>query len=182
MLDIDYAKSLDQSIDRLARLLQRMEERHNTLEGRFQALYQTAAVALAVIVVSITLLVVVLSFQFPHMTTAMAEMNEKFGRVSNDMAKMDRVVADMNLNMQSLPQIITHVDRMNESLLAVDNSVSQIGQNMLRIDNNIGSMTVSVRDMRGSFQYMEGNVARMGRSTNQMSQPMRMFNFFNPFN
>jgi hypothetical protein len=29
---------------------------------------------------------------------------------------------------------------------------------------------------------MEGNVARMGRSTNQMSQPMRMFNFFNPFN
>jgi hypothetical protein len=182
MLDIDYAKSLDHSIDRLGLLLQRIEERQNVLEGRFQTLYQTAAVALAVIVVSITLLVVVLSYQLPHMTTAMIQMNEKFSRVSNDMAKMDLVVADMNLNMQSLPEIITHVDRMNDSLVAVDTSVSLIGDNMVRIDNNLGNITVSVRDMRGSFQFMEGNVARMGRNTNQLSQPMRMFNWFNPFN
>lgn len=182
MLDIDYAKSLDQSIDRLGLFLQRIEERQNVLEGRLQTLHQTAAVALAVIVVSITLLVVVLSFQLPHMTTAMSEMNEKFSRVSNDMARMDLIVADMNINMQSLPQIITHVDRMNDSLVAVDTSVSLIGDNMLRIDNNIGNITVSVRDMRGSFQFMQSNVARMGRNTNRLSQPVRMFNWFNPFN
>lgn len=182
MLDIDYAKSLDHSIDRLGLVLQRIEERQNILEGRFQGLYQIAAVALAVIVISITLLVVVLSYQLPYMTTAMVEMNEKFARVSNDMAKMDRVVVDMNLNMQTLPQIIAHVDRVNNSLVAVDTSVSLIGDNMVRIDNNLGNITVGVRDMRGSFQLMEGNVARMGRNTNQLSQPMRIFNFFNPFN
>jgi methyl-accepting chemotaxis protein len=182
MLDIDHAKSLDHSIDRLGLVLQRIEERQNAIEGRVQSLYHTAAVALAVIVVSITLLVVVLSYQLPHMTTAMIEMNDKFSRVSKDMAKIDLVVADMNVNMQSLPQIISHVDRVNSSLVAVDTSVSLIGDNMLRIDNSLGNINASVRDMRGSFHFMEGNVARMGRNTNHLSQPMRMFNWFNPFN
>jgi len=182
MLDIDYAKSLDQSIDRLGDIIQRLEVRQNGIERRFNMLYQTAAVALTIIVLSITLLVVVLSLQLPQMTTAMLEMNDKFSSVSKNMARMDRVIDEINSDMQSLPQIIGHVDRVNSSLLTMNGGVSMIGEDMVRIDNSIGGITLSVTDMRNSFYYMEGNVGGMGRDVNNLSQPMRIFNRMNPFN
>jgi hypothetical protein len=35
--------------------------------------------------------------------------------------------------------------------------------------------------MRQSFELVERSVGQMGADVNRLSQPMRMFNFINPF-
>ena len=42
-------------------------------------------------------------------------------------------------------------------------------------------MTLSIADMRQSFEVMEVNVARMGQDVNHLSTPARIMNQFNPF-
>ena len=181
MRERDDDKRLNESLEKLDRILRRMEKRQAKVEQRVVDLYQTAFIALAVIVISIALLVVILSRQLPSMTSTIVAMNAHFTNVADDMARMDGTIQKMHRGMDSLPVIITHVDRVHGDVGSMIHDIDMVGDSFGYIDHRMVDMSTSVGDMRNSFQHMEYTVDYMGRDINDMSQPMRLFNKMNPF-
>ena len=181
MLELDDEERLDQAIDRLGAILRRLEGRQTRIEHRLTTLYQIAFVAFVVIVASISFLVVVLSSQAPGITVAIDQMNTRFASVAENMARMDHTVAAMRGHVDSLPAIIHNVDRIDHQVGAMSGNVAAMGDALVAIDRDIARLTVGVGDMRASFEIMETRIGSMSNDVNHMSQPMRMFNFMNPF-
>ena len=180
MPDLGDEEGLDQAIDRLHRILHRLDTRQSRMEHRLANLYQTAFVAFTVIVVSISFLVIILSRQVPGMTAAINDMNARFASVADNMDRMDRTVADMRDHVESLPLIIANVDRIDGSVGEMSGEVTAMSGALTAIEQGVTGMTNNIGDMRGSFQVMEHTVGDMSRDVNHLSQPMRMFNRMNP--
>jgi uncharacterized protein YoxC len=181
MTTLDDNERIDQAIDRLGRLISRLESRQTKLEHRLINLYQTAAIAFAVVVASLSFLLIILSHQVPKMTTAIGEMNTRFERVAIDMARMERTVMQMNDHMAAFPEILANVDHVHAGVAGMGEDVSALAGSLVTMDRDLAVMGTSIADMRQSFEIMEVNVGRMGLDVNQLSTPARIFNQFNPF-
>ncbi len=181
MPDLDEQERLDRTIERLDRILRRLDARQSRVERRLVNLYQTAFIAFTVIVVSISFLVIILSRQVPGMTLAIDDMNARFARVADNMVKMDRTVAAMRDHVESLPSIIARVDRVQGSVGAMSPDITALGDALAAIEHGVTAMTLNIGDMRGSFEVMDHTIGRMSADVDHMSQPMRLFNWMNPF-
>lgn len=181
MLNLDDEERLDRTIEQFSRLIGGLQSRQSRLEHRIVTLYQIAAGAFAVVVASLSFLVVILSQQVPGMTAAITQMNDRFSAVAADMARMDRTIAKMQENMGHLPEIVANLDRIHLGVATMGDDVATLGETLVTMDQDLGGMTVSIADMRQSFELMEVNVARMGRDVNHLSTPARIMNQFNPF-
>jgi archaellum component FlaC len=73
------------------------------------------------------------------------------------------------------------MDDIHGSVAFMSNDVAAMAVDLGTMDDTVIGLSANIHDMRQSFEFMEQNVGRMGADVNQLSQPMRMFNFFNPF-
>lgn len=181
MQHLDDDERLDHAIEQFSRIIEGLQSRQGRLEHRIVTLYQIAAIAFAVVVVSLSFLVIILSQQVPGMTAAIGEMNDRFAHIALDMARMNRTIDHMRDNMGSLPEIIANVDRIHFAVSAIGEDVAAMDADLGTIDHHLALMATSVADMRQSFQVLEVNVGRMGRDVNHLSTPARIMNQFNPF-
>lgn len=171
---------LDRAIDQFERIIRRLDGRQSVLEHRITTLYQVASITFAVIIFTLSFLVIILSTQVPGMTAAIENMNLRFGRIADNMVRMERTVLDMENYMSTLSEIIANVDHVHGSVADMTGDVGQMGEALAAIDSDLGRVSATVADMRDSFAVMEHRVREMGRDVNRMSQPMRLFNQFNP--
>lgn len=181
MLSLDDEERLDRAIERFSRLIEGIQSRQSRLEHRVVSLYQVAAVAFAVVVASLSFMVIILSQQIPRLTAAIADMNDRFASVAFDMAQMDRTVASMQANMGRLPEIVANLDQIHVAVAVMGDDVADLSRTLGTMDLDLGNMSTSIVDMRQSFEVMEVNVGRMGRDVNHLSSPARIFNQLNPF-
>jgi len=172
---------LDEAIARFASLIRAMEQRQSRIEARLASLYQLTFVAFGVVVASIAFLTIILSSQAPEITAALTAMNGRFAEVSDDMVRMERTVRTMGTDMKKMPVIVAKLDRMHGSVSTMSYDLGEMAGTIGEIDDQIAMMGVTIGDMRQSFQVMEQTVGRMGVDVHHMSQPMRMFNWMNPF-
>lgn len=174
-------QALDEAIDRFAGLIRRIDARQGRLEARVTLLYQLLFGAVIVLVASLSFLTIILSRQIPDATAAVTGLNEHFARVADNMDAMERSVRVIDEGMRTMPKIIGHVDQIHGGIAFMSHDVTEIAGSIGAIDGSVDAMTLSLADMRQSFQVMEQTVGRMGQDVNHMSQPMRMFNWMNPF-
>lgn len=174
-------QALDLAMEQFASLIRRIDARQSRIESRVALLYQLLFGAVIVLVASLSFLTIILSHQIPDATAAVTGLNEHFARVADNMDQMERSVRVIDQGMQTLPQIIGHVDDIHGGIAFMSGDVSEIASAITDIDTSVGTMQSSLADMRQSFQIMDQTVLRMGRDVNHMSQPMRMFNWMNPF-
>jgi len=180
-VNADDEQVLDQAMERFARLIKRIDARQSRIEARVTLLYQFLFGAVIVLVASLSFLTVILSRQIPDATAAVTELNAHFARVADSMDAMERSVRVIDQGVSSLPEIIGHVDQMHGGVAFMSQDVTEIAGAIGTIDASMGTMALSLGDMRQSFQVMELNVERMRQDVNHLSQPMRMFNWMNPF-
>ena len=180
MTTVDDNERIDATIERFARVIQRLEHRQARLEGRMSSLYQSAAVAFGIMVVSLSFLVIVFWRYVPVMNAAIGEMNHRFSLVADDMVRMDHRVGQMDGHLYSFPRIVENIDRIHGSVGTMSDDVSALGVSVVAIDRDMGLMNASVGDMRHSFEIMEINVGDMRRSVDHLSKPMQFFNQMNP--
>lgn len=174
-------QALDQAMTRFAKLIRRIDARQSRIEARVALLYQLLFGAVIVLVASLSFLTIILSRQIPDATAAVTGLNEHFARVADNMDRMEYSVRMIDTGMQTLPEIIRHVDTMHGGVAFMSHDVVAIAGSVTAIDTEVGAMSTSLNDMRQSFRLMEETVGRMGQDVNQLSQPMRMFNWMNPF-
>jgi hypothetical protein len=172
---------LDEAVGGLGRIVRGLESRQSRLEQRLTGLYRVAFAGFTLVVVTLSSLVIILSQQVPHMTTAIRDMNGRFASVAADMVRVERAMAAMTGHVASLPQIVTSVDRIQGSTVSMRVDVTAMAQTLSGIDADLGATVLGVADMRQSFEIMDAGVMRMGRDVNQMSGPFRLFNQMNPF-
>jgi len=171
---------LDEAIARFGRLVRAMEQRQSRTESRLAGLYQLTFTALILVVASIAFLTIILSQQVPEVSAAISTMNRQVARVADDMDRMERTLQGIGRDMGSLPVIMAEIDRMHASVGVMSGDVGAMAGSMTGMDTSVAAMRMSLTDMRHSFEVMEFNVGRMGGDVNQMSKPMRMFNWMNP--
>lgn len=171
---------LDEAVEGLGRIVRGLESRQSRLEHRLTSLYRVAFAGFTLVVLSLSSLVIILSQQVPHMTTAIRDMNGFFASVAADMVRVERTMAAMTGHVASLPQIVASVDRIQGSTLAMRAEVTVMAGTLSGIDADLAATILRVGDMRQSFEIMDAGVMRMGRDVNQMSAPFRLFNQMNP--
>lgn len=181
MQPLEDAEHLDQAIERFARIIERIQIRQSQAEHKLLNLYRMAAIAFALVVASLSFLVIILSQQFPAMTGAITDMNDRFTTVANNMARMDRSVSHMESSMERFPEIVANLDGMNASVTEMALDVRTMRAVMGVMDEQMKTMSLSVADMRQSFELMEANLLRIGHDVSRLSAPAKMFNQFNPF-
>jgi hypothetical protein len=174
-------QQLDRALERFTALMRHIDARQTRMENRLTGLFALSLVAFVIVVVSLSFLTIILSQQVPGMTGAITEMNQRFGQIAEDMVAMERSVAAMGRNMDSMPRLVGHMDQVHGSVAFMSNDVAAMAGDLGALDLSVVGMTAQLGDMRQSFEIMEQSVARMGADVNHMSQPMRMFNFMNPF-
>ncbi|MBK1705164.1 hypothetical protein [Halochromatium glycolicum] len=174
-------QALDQAMERFAGLIKRIDARQSRIEARVALLYQLLFGAVIVLVASLSFLTIILSRQIPDATAAVTGLNEHFAQVADHMDAMERSVRVIDQGVSELPEVIRHVDQMHGGVAFMSQDVTEIAGAIGTIDASMGTMTTSLADMRQSFQVMEQTVQRMGQDVNHLSQPMRMFNWMNPF-
>jgi hypothetical protein len=108
-------------------------------------------------------------------------MNGDLVQVADAMDRMERSVRRMADDLNWLPEIVAEVDRMHTGTGFMANDVDRLSLLFAHMDGSIGTMEVGLADMRQSFEIMQINVGRVGSDINHMSQPMRRFNWMNPF-
>lgn len=172
---------LDEAVARFAALIRAIEQRQSAMESRLSWLYQLTFIAFIVVVASISFLTIILSQQMPDITAALTAMNGDFVQVADDMDRMERSVRRMAEDVHQLPAIIAEVDRMHTSTGFMAADIDSLALLFADMDEAVAAMEGGVADMRQSFEVMQVNVGRMGVDVNQMSKPMRMFNWMNPF-
>jgi hypothetical protein len=177
----DNDARLGRALERFAALMHHVDERQTRTENRLTSLFALSLVAFVIVVVSLSFLTIILSRQVPSMTAAIAAMNTRFADIADDMVAMERSVADMRANMDTLPLLVGHLDGIHGSVAFMSNDVASMSGDLGTLDDTVIGLSSSIHDMRQSFQVMEQNVGRMGTDVNHLSQPMRLFNFFNPF-
>lgn len=173
--------ALDAAMARFGALIRRMDERQTRIANSLARLYQIAFAAFAVLVASVSFLTIILARQVPQITAVITDMNDRFASVAEDMVIIERRMRGIDTAMQTLPRVVGEVDRVHLSVAFMSNDVALMSGSIGSLDDSIGLITASVGDMRQSFEVMQHNVAVMGRDVNHMSQPMRMFNWMNPF-
>jgi uncharacterized protein YoxC len=172
---------LDRALERFGALMRQVDERQTRMENRITGLFALSLVAFVIVVVSLSFLTIILSRQVPSMTAAIAEMNTRFADIADDMVAMERSVARMRADVDTLPRVVWHMDGIHGSVAFMSNDVASMAGDLGTLDDTVIGLSASVHDMRQSFEFMQQNVGRMGTDVNHLSQPMRMFNFFNPF-
>ncbi|WP_462320681.1 hypothetical protein [Halochromatium sp.] len=180
-MELKDEQALDQAMDRFAALMRRIDARQSRIEARVALLYQLLFGAVIVLVASLSFLTIILSRQIPDATAAVTGLNEHFAQVADNMDRIEHSMQVIDTGMQSLPTVIAHVDSMHGGVAFMSQDVTQIAQAIAIIDDSVGTMSTNLTDMRHSFRLMEDTVGRMGQDVNQLSQPMRMFNWMNPF-
>jgi hypothetical protein len=180
-MDQQSEDRLDEVIDRFGALMRDVGERQARIENRVTTLFQLSLIAFVIVVVSLSFLTILLSRQVPGMTAAITEMNDRFASIADDMVQMERSVESIGRYMETLPLIIGGMDRIHGSVAFMSDDVSGIATDIGTLDTSVGAMAISVADMRQSFELVERSVGQMGADVNRLSQPMRMFNFINPF-
>ncbi|WP_295879188.1 hypothetical protein [uncultured Thiohalocapsa sp.] len=177
----DTDEQLDQALARFAALIGDIHARQAEQERRVNSLFALSLVAFVLVVTVLSFLTIILSQQVPGMTAAIADMNGRFAVIADDMVAMDGSVADMRRHMASMPDMVAHLDAVHGSVGFMSADVGAMGLSVAAMDDSVAAMSASLGDMRLSFEVMEQRVARMGADMRHLSQPMRMFNFFNPF-
>jgi hypothetical protein len=180
-VNVNDEQALDRAMDRFAGLIRRIDARQSRIEARVTLLYQLLFGAVIVLVASLSFLTIILSRQIPDATAAVTGLNEHFALVADHMDQMERSMRVIEGGMYSLPNVIAHVDTMHGGVAFMSQDVTAIADSVATIDNRVGTMTTSLTDMRQSFQVMEQTIGVMRRDVNHLSQPMRMFNWMNPF-
>ncbi len=173
--------NLELAVEKLNRVIRVLGEQNFHLEQRLATLYRFFFIAFSLLVISLSFLVIILAKQMPQITHAIAKMNGYFATVSNEMSRVDRSMQVMEENMDSMPSIISNVDRIHGDMAYLSSDIGKMSMTMDNMDDNMGWMTTNLADMRHSFGIMDHTVYGMGRSVNQMSTPMRMFNWMIPF-
>jgi outer membrane murein-binding lipoprotein Lpp len=171
---------LDEAIARFGRLVRAIEQRQSRTESRLAGLYQLTFIAFILVVASIAFLTIILSQQVPEVSAAISTMNRQVARVADDMDRMERTVQGIGRDMGSLPVIMAEMDRMHASVGFMSSEVGAMAGSMTGMNTSVAAMQMNLTDMRQSFEVMEFNVGRMGSDVNQLSKPMRMFNWMNP--
>lgn len=154
--------------------------RQNETIRRVGALYRVSLIAFAVLLLSMSFMIVVLALSLPNLTGAIVQMNTHFAEITADMEVMRERMHAMRRNMESLPDIVRNMDAMNASTLDMSARVAEMRQAMAQMTVDIDAMSASVADLRHSFDLMNITVANMQGNVQHMSTPMRMFNFLNP--
>ncbi len=180
-MELRDEQALDQAMAGFAGLMRRIDARQSRIEARVALLYQLLFGAVIVLVASLSFLTIILSRQIPDATAAVTGLNEHFARVADNMDRIEHSMSVIDAGMQSLPTVIAHVDTMHGGVAFMSQDVTQIAQSIATIDQSVGMMSTNLTDMRQSFQLIEDTVGRMGQDVNHLSQPMRMFNWMNPF-
>lgn len=180
MTTLEDSERIDATIERFARIVQRLEHRQAKLERRMTGLYQSAAVAFGIVVVILSFLVLVFWKYVPVMNATIGAMNHRFAFVADDMVRMEQTIRRMDGDLGSFPRIIENIDHIHGSVGGMSENVSALGGSIVSIDRDMALMTTGVGDLRQSFEIMEINVGRIGRDVNHISKPMRFFNQINP--
>jgi hypothetical protein len=180
-MELRDEQALDQAMERFAGLMRRIDARQSRIEARVALLYQLLFGAVIVLVASLSFLTIILSRQIPDATAAVTGLNVHFAQVADNMDQIEQSMRTIDSAMQSLPDVIGHVDTMHGGVAFMSRDVTEIALSIAAIDQSVGMMSTNLSDMRQSFQLMEGAVGRMGQDVNHLSQPMRMFNWMNPF-
>jgi len=172
---------LDQVLASFSRVLKMMNEQQQAMEKRFARLRQLALIGFAVLVGSLSLLVVILSEQLPAMTVTIDTMNRHFTSITHDMGFMRRSMAAMEQYVQAMPTMLQHIDAIHDDVTDISADVDSMSARVTTITQNLDQVTAGVVDMRQSFQIMDDSVDRMTHDVKHMSKPMRWFNSINPF-
>lgn len=177
----DTDQQLDRTIARFMAFIGQMNARQTQLEQRVTNLYLLSLVAFVLVVSTLSFLTIILSQQVPGITAAIEDMNARFAVIADDMVAMDRNIANMQQHMEIMPSLVSHLDDIHGSVGFMSNDVASMALTVDTLDDTVLGMSASLGDMRLSFEVMEQSVGRMGADMRHLSQPMRMFNFFNPF-
>jgi len=179
----DHADSndLDQALTSLSQVLNMMNEQQRTMEERFARLRQLALIGFAILVGSLSLMVIILSQQLPAMTVTIDTMNRHFTSITDDMGFMRRSMAAMEQYVQAMPPMLQHIDDIHDGVTDISRDVDDMSARVTTITQNLDRVTAGVVDMRQSFQMMDDSVDRMTHDVKHMSKPMRWFNSINPF-
>jgi hypothetical protein len=177
----DSDQQLDQAFARFLAFIGQMNARQTQLEQRVTYLYLLSLVAFVLLVSTLSFLTIILSQQVPDITAAIEDMNGRFAVIADDMVAMDRSIADMQRHMETMPALVSHLDDIHGGVGFMSNDVATMALTVGSMDDTVLGMSASLGDMRLSFEVMEHSVSRMGTDMRHLSQPMRMFNFFNPF-
>lgn len=172
---------LDQALDGFARVLEMMNDRQAELEQGFARWRQLALISFALLVGSLSLMVVLLSQQLPAVTVTIDTMNRHFTSITDDMGFMRRSMAAMDQYVQAMPTMLQHIDDIHADVTAIGGDVGAMNAQVATITQNLDQVTTGVVDMRQSFQIMDASVDRMTHDVKHMSKPMRWFNSINPF-
>lgn len=175
------SETLGRAVLGLQALLEAERLRQDELSRRVNTLYRISFAVFAILLVSMSFMVIALALLLPPLVKAVDQMNAYFAEITADMEVMQQRMHAMRYSMESMPDIVRNMDAMNESTTNMSGRVAEMRQAMSRMTADIETMSASVSDLRHSFGLMNVTVANMQGNVQHMSAPMRMFNLFNPF-
>lgn len=104
---------LGQALLQLQRILLTQQERQQRTARRVSLLYKISLVAFAVLVLSMSFMIILMATQLPLLTSAIDQMNTHFAAITTDMEVMRRGMYAMQHNVDSLPSIVQNMDTIH---------------------------------------------------------------------
>jgi prophage DNA circulation protein len=151
------------------------------LTNRLNFLYRVTFLGLALVLGALFFLVIVISAQMSNMNRVISVLNGHVGEINQDMNRMLATVSRLDTNMEGMAGIVRRMDDINGSVGTIAVDMGEVHRHMAALDRDVERLSAHVGDMRESFHVMDGNMGLLADDVQHMSQPMRLFNQFNPF-
>ncbi|WP_019626206.1 hypothetical protein [Thioalkalivibrio sp. ALJT] len=177
----DQDKMVETALERFDRIHAMHLQGSAALAQRLNFLYRVTFLGLALLLAALFALVIVVSAQMNNMNRVISAVNNHMGEINQDMNRMLATVSRLDSNMEGMSGVVLHMDKINHSVDTISMDMFEINRHVALLDRDVEQMSTHIGDMQQSFRAVDGNMGLLADDMQRMSQPMRMFNQFNPF-
>ncbi|TVP92728.1 MAG: hypothetical protein EA347_01455 [Thioalkalivibrio sp.] len=177
----DQDKMVETALERFDHIHALHVQGSAALAQRLNFLYRVTFLGLALVLGALFFLVIVISAQMHNMNRVIAVLNDHVGEINQDMNRMLATVSRLDRNMEGMSGIVLRMDDINGSVETIAVDMVEVNRHMAALDRDVDQLSAHVGDMRQSFNAVDGNMGLLANDMQHLSQPMRLFNQFNPF-